>query len=87
MQNDKPSAERTEDRIREALGLTQPWREKHARYNLDGALIDIEHSDGRADEVCRRTIRRDEEQAITFLKGLVLIGTIVAMARIGRSWL
>lgn len=55
---DKPSTQTTEDRIREALGLTQPWREKHARYNLDGALIDIEHSDGRADEVCRRTIRR-----------------------------
>jgi hypothetical protein len=48
----------TANHIREALGLTPPWREKHARHNLDGALIDIQHRDGYADDVCRQTIRR-----------------------------
>jgi hypothetical protein len=46
------------DALESALGLIEPARASHARHNLDGALIDIEHADGRADEVCRRTIRR-----------------------------
>lgn len=42
--------------IRRALGLDDG---RHARHNLDGALIDIEHTaDFRADNVCRKTIRR-----------------------------
>lgn len=46
--------------IRHALGLDDG---RHARHNLDGALIDIEHHvDHVADGVCRTTIRRVIEQ-------------------------
>lgn len=44
--------------VRMALGLTKETISKHARNNLDGALHDIEHMDGRADEISIRTIRR-----------------------------
>jgi hypothetical protein len=42
-----------------ALGIS-PVDEKHARHNLDGALIDCRHSG--FDEVCGRTIERVQKQ-------------------------
>lgn len=46
--------------LRKALGLDD---DRHARHNLDGALIDIEHdAEFRTDHVCRKTIRRVMEQ-------------------------
>lgn len=45
--------------IRKALGLDDS---RHARHNLDGALINIEHANNVADVVCRQTMRRVIEQ-------------------------
>ena len=45
-------------RIRQALGLTKETEEQHARLNLTGALVDIEHEEGHADEICIETINR-----------------------------
>jgi hypothetical protein len=43
--------------IRGALGLDDG---RHARHNLDGAIIDADH--GNFDEVCIRTMRRVRDQ-------------------------
>ena len=45
-------------RIRDTLGLSTLTIQAHARHNLGGALHDIEVSNGQADEVSQRTIRR-----------------------------
>ena len=51
--------------IRKALGLTEETRERNARHNLDGALIEIERNGGRADADCLRTISRVAGQLAT----------------------
>ena len=51
--------------IRKALGLTKETRERNARHNLDGALIEIERNGGRADADCLRTISRVVGQLAT----------------------
>jgi hypothetical protein len=51
--------------IKTALGLTDETREQNARHNLDRALIEIEHNEGRADADCRRTISRVVGQLAT----------------------
>ena len=53
------------DNIKKALGLTEETREQNARQNLDRVLIEIEHSDGRADAECLRTISRVVGQLAT----------------------
>jgi hypothetical protein len=51
--------------IKRALGLTDETREQNARRNLDGALIEIEHNQGRADAECLRAISRVVGQLAT----------------------
>jgi hypothetical protein len=51
--------------IKRALGLTDETREQNARQNLDRALIEIEHNEGRADADCTRTISRVVGQLAT----------------------
>jgi len=53
------------ERIKKALGLTDETRKQDARQNLDRALIEIEHNDGRADTDCLRTISRVVGQLAT----------------------
>ena len=51
--------------IKQALGLTDETREQNARENLDRALIEIEHNEGRADANCLRAISRVVGQLAT----------------------
>jgi hypothetical protein len=46
------------DDIKKSLGLTEETRKQNARQNLDGALIEIEHNEGRANADCLRIISR-----------------------------
>jgi hypothetical protein len=44
--------------IKKTLGLASETHEQNARQNLDGALIEIEHNEGRANADCLRVISR-----------------------------
>ena len=48
------------------------WTSTHARHNLEGAIIDIEHAKGQCDKVSLRTLKRVAEQLAKIEKLLPL---------------